>query len=147
MKITAAGFIIYKIKKGNVKVLGLKALPEFRNRTGGTYDIPKGRIDPGESQLEAAHRELLEETGLRVKRILTQGPILESQLAVWVAEVDESCEVKIITNPVTGSTEHEGYEWMHIDKLQTTCLGYLEPIITKSKKIIHSYTDNKGILK
>lgn len=38
-----------------------------RHKKRNTWDIPGGHIEPGESALKAAKRELFEETGLRSK--------------------------------------------------------------------------------
>ncbi len=35
----------------------------------GEWSIPGGRIEPGESEIEACHRELFEETGIRARLI------------------------------------------------------------------------------
>jgi len=47
--------------------------PFFRNKDAGAWSVPKGLIEPGEDPLEAAQRELVEETGFA----LPDGP--------WVA--------------------------------------------------------------
>ncbi|HYX69008.1 MAG TPA: NUDIX hydrolase [Terriglobales bacterium] len=42
---------------------------QYRHATGGvTWELPAGSMDPGESELAAAKRELLEETGYRARR-------------------------------------------------------------------------------
>jgi ADP-ribose pyrophosphatase len=43
---------------------------QFRHATDGfIWEIPAGRLDPGESPERCAHRELAEETGLRAGRL------------------------------------------------------------------------------
>ena len=136
MKATAAGFIVFRNNNNYPEVLGLKALPKFRKQSGGIYDVPKGRIDPGETPIQAAHRECLEETGLIVKRVLHREPLVDYPLVLWVAEVDPGDEVVIPPNPETGHKEHEDYQWMTIDMLKDNCLSYLRPMVIESKRII-----------
>ena len=55
----AAGFVLYRFSRFGG--------PEFlllRHSNGGHWGFPKGRIEPGETELEAALRETREETGL-----------------------------------------------------------------------------------
>jgi bis(5'-nucleosidyl)-tetraphosphatase len=42
------------------------------------WGCPKGHLEPTETHQEAAFRELKEETGLQVKRLLSDTPILEA---------------------------------------------------------------------
>ncbi len=139
MKASASGFIIFRNTNNHPEVLGLKALPKFRKQSRGTYDVPKGRIDPGESAIQAAHRECLEEAGLIVKRILHKEPLHDHPLVLWVAEVDPYDEVVLTPNPDSGELEHEGYEWMTIEKLKVHCLSYLRPFVIEAEKIIYDY--------
>ena len=121
--VTAAGIIIFKNENNVPMFLGLKALRKFRKKNKGVYDIPKGRVDPGETPFEAAKRECFEETGITPLRIVA-GPFIDGPLAVWLGETDEEL-VTIGKNPETGAVEHEGYRWMSTKDLKATCLNYL----------------------
>jgi len=138
--VTASGFIIFRIKNNNPEILGLKALSKFRKLAGGIYDVPKGRIDGDETQIEAAHRELFEEAGLIARRIINKSPIVDPPLSLWIAEVYETDKVRIVNNPETGEIEHEDFKWMKIDEMKDKCLRYLRPSIIKAKSIIWDYT-------
>lgn len=41
-----------------------------RHKKRTTWDMPGGHIEPGESAIKAARRELFEETGLRTKKLI-----------------------------------------------------------------------------
>jgi 8-oxo-dGTP pyrophosphatase MutT (NUDIX family) len=65
-----------------VNVIGLTPndeavmIRQFRFGSGlVTLEIPGGIVDPGESPLEAAHRELLEETGYEAERWTSLGSV------------------------------------------------------------------------
>ncbi len=60
----SAGLLCYRIRRGLLEVLLVHpGGPFFRNRDEGAWTIPKGEIEPGEDELQAARREFQEETG------------------------------------------------------------------------------------
>ena len=85
------------------------------------YDLPKGHIEAGETDLECALREMNEETGIPIRAVRVepdfeyrstyqlQSPrsdneIVEKTLIIFLGWVDSPT--------VTISTEHLGYEWI-----------------------------------
>ena len=58
MKERSSGFVIYCMKEG----LPLYLL--LRSSRNGLWGLPKGKLDPGETDWQAACRELSEETGI-----------------------------------------------------------------------------------
>ncbi len=63
---------LQKTEKGNVQVLLIF------HKGGKHWSFPKGRKDPGETDLETAVRELKEETGLEIDQYLSKVPYMES---------------------------------------------------------------------
>jgi 8-oxo-dGTP pyrophosphatase MutT (NUDIX family) len=63
---------LQKTEKGSVQVLLIF------HKGGKHWSFPKGRKDPGETDLETALRELKEETGLDVEKLLSDTPYMES---------------------------------------------------------------------
>jgi ADP-ribose pyrophosphatase len=52
-------------------------LRQFRHAAGGViWEVPAGKLDPGEDPLACAARELAEETGYRAGRLVRTGSIL-----------------------------------------------------------------------
>jgi len=135
MKCSAAGFIIFKIHENKIKYLGLEALPYFAKKSNGIYDIPKGKIDPGETPFECAKRECLEEAGLRAHKII-EGPYNYDGLALWLAECYQKPKISI--NPHTKQKEHLGYSWISGDEIEEKCLDYLRPGIKWARKLLES---------
>lgn len=130
---TAAGFIVYKKEKGNLLFLGLIALPEFQTKNDGIYDIPKGRIDPGETPLQCAIREAKEEAAIDITH-LDSGEFIHDKLTVWLAESYQT--PKISSNPTTHQIEHLGYAWVPPEIMESKCLDYLVPHIRWARKYL-----------
>jgi 8-oxo-dGTP pyrophosphatase MutT (NUDIX family) len=132
--ISAAGFIIYKDTGiDNLLFLGLIALPSFQEKNNGIYDIPKGRLDPGETPLIAAVREVKEEAGLNIQTI-DGGPYIYDRMTLWLAESFQEPSIGI--NPTTGAREHLGYKWLKPEELEHNCLDYLKPGIRWARKYL-----------
>lgn len=84
------------------------------------WDLPKGHVDPGETETQCALRELWEETGIGADAIRLDltfrytldyqvpwresgGQLRDKQLVVFLAELTKTVEIQL--------TEHLGYEW------------------------------------
>jgi 8-oxo-dGTP pyrophosphatase MutT (NUDIX family) len=134
--ISAAGFVVFKHNKdNNLFFLGLVALPEFQDKNKGIYDIPKGRIDLGESPLKAAIREAQEEANLLInEKNIYDGPFNFDKMSIWLAESHEKPSINI--NPTTGIKEHLGYTWLKPEVLEAQCLNYLKPFIAWARKCL-----------
>jgi dihydroneopterin triphosphate diphosphatase len=112
---------IYPVRsrEGNLEVLLLRR--GAGTRCTGAWEAVHGHIEPGESPLAAARRELKEETGLAPDRwynlsrveFFYQHRLDEvAVVPVFVAFVGEA-------EPVTLSAEHDASEWLGLDRAAT----------------------------
>ena len=89
---------------------------QYRVGKSNGWCIPGGKVDPGETTLEAAIRETFEETGIKVSDLIYVGehPSGNSEFMV-------SCYYTTLDSiqPVTLSErEHSEYFWVSFDKLK-----------------------------
>ena len=85
------------------------------------YDLPKGHIEPGETELQCALRELWEETGISSRQVCLEldfrfktiyypryrrydGQKVEKSLVIFFGWVSEELEIVM--------TEHSSSEWV-----------------------------------
>ena len=107
------------------------------------YDLPKGHVDPGESEMECALRELEEETGIsasdleldsgfrftttylvRPKRLSYSEA--QKTLVVFLARLRQ--EVAIVP------TEHESFLWVKWDPPHEIQRETIDPLLTEVAK-------------
>ncbi len=86
------------------------------------WDFPKGIVEAGEEPLEAATRELFEESGLQNPKFRWGKDFVETErysygkvARYYVAEV-LSEKITIEANPVSGRREHDEYRWVTYDE-------------------------------
>lgn len=73
LQTTSAGVLLFRRRGGALQVLLVHpGGPYWATKDLGGWSLPKGRPEPGESLLDAAKRELAEETGI----ILHQEPMM-----------------------------------------------------------------------
>jgi 8-oxo-dGTP pyrophosphatase MutT (NUDIX family) len=131
----SAGVIIFR-KDGNETFFLL-----LRAYTWGQWNFPKGNIESGENEKEAALREAREETGLNNFIIIEdfkekieyyykkRGETVHKEVIYFLAETDET-DIKL-------SFEHKGYTWLNFDQaLNLVSFDNSRELLKKAKKII-----------
>ncbi|MBI3901081.1 MAG: NUDIX hydrolase [Chlamydiia bacterium] len=104
----------------------------------GTWGVPAGKIDPGESPEEGACRELLEETGIDIYHhprraigcLYIRKPELEYRFFLFGVMLSTRPRVEI-------SWEHEAYQWVDLTKIDTL------PLIRGAREAIAFYTQHR----
>lgn len=103
MEERAAVMVLLARDDEGLKVLLLRRKEDPNDRWSGQICLPGGRAKEGEDLIEAAIREVREETGIEVDRssiLLALEPVSPSSLpslkvAPFVAELKGECEVKL----------------------------------------------------
>jgi 8-oxo-dGTP diphosphatase len=78
---------------------------------GGTWELPSGKVEPGEDLLTALDREVTEETGLRIAAVTgylgafdyLSGSGKRTRQHTWSVTVATADQVRL--------TEHDAYTW------------------------------------
>lgn len=107
----SAGVIVYRDTKE-----GLKFLLLYHGK--GYWNFPKGHLDKGEKNIQAAFRELEEETGITKKNLILEERFKTNEKFFFVKNKNQKV-FKIVTlflalsktEKVMISHEHEGYGW------------------------------------
>ncbi|MDP3986373.1 MAG: NUDIX hydrolase [Candidatus Veblenbacteria bacterium] len=126
------------IKDDKGHYLFLKRALPYEGDAKPKWDIPGGRIEPGEPILEALAREIKEETGLNIKgepRILHAQDILrltDKHIVRLTFEVQvEPGEIKLDTSDPNG-THHNDYAWVPAEGIKDLYHDrYLVPVLER----------------
>ncbi|HEX2200302.1 MAG TPA: NUDIX domain-containing protein [Burkholderiales bacterium] len=112
----AAGAVVFRRTDRGVRLLVLRA---YKN-----WDFPKGMVEPGESELEAARRECAEETGLAdlefpfgdVHRDTV--PYAGGKVARYFLAETGAAAVTLPVSPELGRPEHHEWRWVSLDEAE-----------------------------
>lgn len=124
IKVTSAGVIVYRMNKTNKREYLI-----IRHQ-GGHWDMPKGKLEAGESIQQAALRELAEETGITE---VTLDPDFQVSCFYDLRDSDDNEVHKTVffflgqiadDQPVILSDEHTDYAWATVEQCFTQ-LTYL----------------------
>ncbi|ODS38085.1 MAG: hypothetical protein A7316_08555 [Candidatus Altiarchaeales archaeon WOR_SM1_86-2] len=103
----------------------------------GKWELPGGKIDPGESFDEALLREVDEETGLKISLQRVAGSAefeLETKKVACIV-----MEGHIESGQFQLSSEHDDYAWVPARELPKMDLA--EPFLVFAKKYIKAHTE------
>ena len=130
----AAGAVVFRRSDRGNRLLQLRA---YKN-----WDFPKGLVEPGESELDAAKREVREETGLggldypfgdEFKETL---PYAGNKIArYYLAETDAE-KIDLPVAPELGRPEHHEYRWVSFDEAEELLPPRLAIVLDWARKTI-----------
>jgi len=112
----AAGAVVFRRTERGPRLLLLRA---YRN-----WDFPKGTIEPGESELDAAKRETLEETGLADLEFPFGDehqdtlPYAGGKVARYFLAETEKSDIELPVSPELGHPEHHEWRWVSLDEAE-----------------------------
>lgn len=132
--ILSAGIILVRKNGIQRKYLLLRAF--------GYWDFPKGIVEPGESPVEAAKREVEEETTLNDLNFCwgydyrETGPYGRGKVArYYIAETNES-RVSLPVNPDIGKPEHDEYRWVTYEEAVSLVASRVGPALEWAQETI-----------
>lgn len=130
----SAGAVVFRRTGRGVRYLVLRA---YRN-----WDFPKGQLEPGESEFQAAKREVAEETGLTLLEFPFGDahqetlPYAGGKVACYyLAETGEE-RIDLPVSPELGRPEHHEWRWVSYDEAEELLPPRLSVVLDWAKKAI-----------
>lgn len=116
-----AGMIVFREIDNCLKILTLRC-------HDGKLDLPKGRLDPGETLLSCAVRETYEESGIsEIIFYWGEKSISLRNLTFYMCLTEQDPVIR--PNPIYGNLEHQSAEWMEPHKAYKELPDYLRPAV------------------
>ena len=112
----AAGAVVFRRTGDGVPLLVLRA---YRN-----WDFPKGLVEPGESELDAAKRETAEETGLTglgfpfADAHKDTVPYAGGKVARYFIAETAEVRIELPVSAELGRPEHHEWRWVSYDEAE-----------------------------
>jgi bis(5'-nucleosidyl)-tetraphosphatase len=125
----SAGVVIVRLAAGQPRYLMLRAF--------NYWDFPKGVVEPEEEPLQAAIREVYEETGLSLslddfrwgKGYQETAPYGMGKIARYYLAESREGEPYLPDNPLSGKPEHEELRWVTYREAQAILPPRLRSIL------------------
>jgi len=130
----AAGAVVFRRSDRGIRLLLLRA---YKN-----WDFPKGLLEPGENELDAAKREVREETGLaeldypfgeEFKETL---PYVGNKVARYYLAETGAEKIELPVSPELGRPEHHEYRWMSFDEAEDLLPPRLAIVLDWAKRTL-----------
>lgn len=131
----SSGVVVVNVANHKLKFLLLRA---FRN-----WDFPKGLVEAGETPIEAALREVREETTLDDISFdwgavyMDTGPYNKGKIARYYIARSNQTEVRLPVNPELGVAEHHEARWFDYHRALEMVSPRLVPVIQWAYGIVN----------
>ena len=128
----SAGVVVLRHLDGTPRCLLLRCF--------GYWDFPKGELEPGEEPLEAACREVAEETGLEDldfrwgESFVETPPYAGGKIARYYLAESKRGDVTLPVNPELGHPEHHEYRWVGLDEALSLLNERLRRVLTWARQ-------------
>lgn len=132
-KLSCGAVLVRETETGWVTLM----LRAYRN-----WDFPKGLCEPGETPLEAAIREIGEETGVRQlefqwgERHTETGPYNRGKVARYYIVRTAQAEVSMGISPELGRPEHHEYRWFTFDEAYDIASPRVRLVVRWAREIL-----------
>lgn len=106
------------------------------------WDFPKGLQEDGEEPLDAAKREVREETSIEEvqfqwgDRFMETGPYSKGKTARYYLASTEQATVVMGLSPETGEPEHHEWRWVSFDEAYDLTTPRVRSVVQWSRQII-----------
>ena len=130
----SAGVVVIHMAQSGVQYLLLRA---YKN-----WDFPKGLVEPGEQPLDAAVREVKEETTLVNlafdwgHEYMDTGPYNKGKISRYYLARSNDTQVHLPINPELGFPEHQEARWVGFETALNMVSPRLKPVIHWAGDII-----------
>jgi bis(5'-nucleosidyl)-tetraphosphatase len=131
----SSGVVVVSVLERKLKFLLLRA---YRN-----WDFPKGLVEPGESPIDAAVREVREETTLDDISFdwgmvfMDTGPYNKGKIARYYIARSKETHIELPVNPDLGAPEHHEARWVDYDRALTMVSPRLQPVVRWAYGIVN----------
>lgn len=108
------------------------------------WDFPKGLVEPGEQPLEAALREVREETTLENLAFdwgtdfMDTGPYNKGKISRYYVARSDATQVHLPINPELGFPEHQEARWVPFETALSMVSPRLQPVMHWAGVIIEA---------
>ena len=133
----------YRLSAGVVVVHGVQEQAQvLLLRAYKNWDFPKGMVEPGEEPLDAALREVREETTLENlafdwgKEFVETGPYNKGKFSRYYLARSKVTKVLLPINPELGTPEHHEARWVNLDQALLMVVPRLEPVVRWARDIV-----------
>lgn len=131
----SSGVVVVSVLQRKLRFLLLRA---YRN-----WDFPKGLVEPGESPIDAAIREVREETTLDDISFdwgmvfMDTGPYNKGKIARYYIARSKETHIRLPINPELGMPEHHEARWFDYDKALSMVSPRLQPVMRWAHAVVN----------